>query len=468
MENLGLKDLVRKVIDGSCNSTELTTLIELMKKIAVVYLKYQIKTGKRILNYSLDFKDTELDELAVDCIAELFARDEYGRFIELIKYYKPKLENIRDADVLILTRRLVVTRNKEELARRIFCERDPEGWKIVRNVKIAIRKSKELFMFTNHGRKFVFYKDGTPSSTLVDINKMTEYLRSSKPPIPEDILYVGFIDIYNPVDKIPACVHKLLKMVYEQHEYQNFLPFNTVIRLLRRAFGERFEGSRANIMTPQYELETKELEEHICAVMGIMEKKITKRLQDETRATAYFNAIYDILCETLYTRKIRRRVFTCFEALNRYMPDLNAEKYLRDERNLFEYMVKVARTELRKWLMRAYGFDARKKAELLELAPGLTFRAYVDTSIKQVKGANREKVRIFPYYRKWKRGAVIITLSDHWQLTGENREKLIVPIGCVTNWGLSAKQLRGKDNTPELFLISKKGKEKNFVVVKNG
>lgn len=357
MDKNSITQLVRDICAGTYCQAQLVEFINLTQKISLGYLKYQEIIGKRISGERMD-TDVELADLAVDCIAELFSSDGNGLFPQLIRYYEPKFEeftNICDADVLILTRRLVVRKTKQELS-RIFRERDPEGAKIVRNIKVAIRTSEKLQMFADLGKEYVFYKNGIElqPDAIVDPDGIGEYLRRKQPPIPEDILHTRFIDIYSPSDSVSSSIRKLLKTVHEFNEYQNFLPIETIVKLIRRVkFNAVKDKLSADDMvpTPLDELETKEIESYIDVVMEKVQGKICSQYLrsdklDSQRADIYTRALRDVLNDLIQ----KKDNSSYFRNLRHYLPNLTQRDYRQNERSVFEYLAKVAKKEFRRHL----------------------------------------------------------------------------------------------------------------------
>ena len=357
MENKGLAQLVRDICAGTYCQAQLVEFINLTQKISLGYLKYQEIIGKRISGERED-TDVELADLAVDCIAELFSGDGSGKFPQLIKYYEPKYEefgDISDADVLILTRRLVVRKTKQELS-RIFRERDPEGAKIVRNIKVAIRTSEKLEMFADLGKEYVFYKNGLElqPDEVIDTRGIAEYLRRTNPQIKEDVLNTRFIDIYSPSDSVSSSIRKLLRTVHEFDDYQNFLPIETIVKLIRRvkfnAVKDKLSADEL-VPTPLDELETKEIEGYIDVVMEKVESKINSQYLrsnklDSQRADIYAKALRDVLNDLIQ----KKDNSSYFRNLRHYIPQLTQKEYRQNERSVFEYLAKVAKKEFRKHL----------------------------------------------------------------------------------------------------------------------
>ncbi|HOT95947.1 MAG TPA: hypothetical protein PLN61_11495 [bacterium] len=356
MKNANLTQLVYSICDGSYTQEGLIHYIDLAQKISLSYLKYQEMLGKRISGDAWE-ADLELADLAMDCIAELFGRDDFGRFPQLKKYYEGKFAEmpyINDAEVLILTRRLIVRKTKQELS-RIFRERDPEGAKIVRNIKVAIRMAPDLHLFRELGKEFVYHGpliQGDQNSPADD--SLALYLRRSQPPLPEEILHKLFLDNFHSGDSVSVSIRRLLEALHERSEYQNFCALDAVVKLVRYV---KFDVCRERIAagesvnTPLDELESKEMEEYIAVVMDSIWLRLdsqylrTRKLALD-KARIYHRALRDVLYDLIQ----KRDTSSYYRNLKFYIPELTQKEYRQRERSVFEYLAKLAKKEFRKYL----------------------------------------------------------------------------------------------------------------------
>ncbi|MFQ5632139.1 MAG: hypothetical protein ACE5I1_25500, partial [bacterium] len=179
-----------------------------MQKISLSYLKYQEVIGKHI-RWERRQRSNELDDMAIDCIAGLFMRNDYDEFVQLKRYFEPHLEKIPSPDeveLLVLLRRLVIKKTKQELS-RIFKERDPEGAKIIRNIRVAVKNADDLSTFREMGREYIYFQpqvmqpvqESDVAIEVCDQDKAidTTYLRKDKPTIPEKSLRSQYLDNYH-------------------------------------------------------------------------------------------------------------------------------------------------------------------------------------------------------------------------------------------------------------------------------
>ena len=259
-----------------------------------------------------------------------------------------------DAEVLILTRRLVVRKTKQELS-RIFRERDPEGAKIVRNIKVAIRSAEKLHTFHDLGREFVFYSNGchlNSSETEVEMTQtLAQYLRKKLPPIPDELLNQRFQDIYHPTDPVSVVIRNLLQTLHDLEGYQNFISIDMLVKMVRHI---KFDAFRENIRSrngapPSDHLESKRWNPISTSLRTIWSRMVpvsahTKLAPD--KAHIYHRALRDVLFDLLQ----KKDNSSYYRNLKYYLPELTQKGYRKQERSIFEYLAKLAKKEFRKHL----------------------------------------------------------------------------------------------------------------------
>lgn len=380
-----LSHLVASICNRTYKETELTEFVNLVQKISLSYLKYQEVIGKHI-RWERSKNMSELDDLALDCVAGLFMRDDKGTFIQLNKYFCQHAEDIAgldDEEVMVLLRRLVIKKTKQELS-RIFKERDPEGAKIVRNIKVAIKTAADFSSFKEMGREYIYFlstngkhhTNGTPGSenttphselrngqangqangytngkTHASLNP--SYLRKAQPAIPERSLRGEYLNTFSPKDPVSAGIRKMLRVVKEDDRYQNFLPLDMVARIMRHTNLEMARdrlSSPDNGSSPLDDLKLKEIEKRKDYVLRRIEQKIQKQYVDtgkisQEKGIIYYKALAEILEDISHGKKYD----SYFKHLRRYMPELTQKAYRKKERTIFEYLGKL----IKKWFKEA-------------------------------------------------------------------------------------------------------------------
>jgi hypothetical protein len=109
---------------------------------AVVIVAHRLAVAglisKRAAGTLADFQGLSVEDLAYDCIADLFQRGDGGEVIQLRSYFAGiDLASTEDEQLLILYRRLVLGKVSNGVF-RMFNEIDPALGRILRNVKLGI------------------------------------------------------------------------------------------------------------------------------------------------------------------------------------------------------------------------------------------------------------------------------------------------------------------------------------------
>ncbi len=361
---------MRKICACRYSPSDLTDFVNISQKIAISYLKYLEVIGRNIRPKKSEGVN-ELEDVAIDCIAGLFMRNENGEFVQLQRYFSSKIEadsEFSEIEAASMLRRLIVKKTKQELS-RIFRERDPEGAKIIRNIKVAIRSSDELVSFKEMGREFVYLVDDTteadfPEDESLDggdvsvamnvQSKISLKAERLKNPIPEKILFQNFLHKYNPSDSVAAMMKKMLTIVGEFPDYQNFLAIDVIATIIRDVTFQHVRERLSNTVdnhSPINDLQTKEIDQVNTVIIEIIQQKISKQyLRKEKisseKAEIYSKAIVDFVHEMTQGKETDSN----FKYLKRYIPNLTQQQYRENERSIFEYLVKITKKSLRKRL----------------------------------------------------------------------------------------------------------------------
>ncbi|MEK7729998.1 MAG: hypothetical protein AAB354_16440 [candidate division KSB1 bacterium] len=376
MDSKKLSFLVPKIVHGGYTQGELVEFINLVQKISLSYLKYQEVIGKHI-RWERRRKSGELDDLAIDCVAGLFMRNDNNEFVQLRRYFGPYIEANaapNDVELLIMLRRLVIKKTKQELS-RIFKERDPEGAKIIRNIRVAVKNAADLATFREMGREYIYVRSGRMMRSLAHQHEHAPmggvatqsapgpaefsleelaYLRKAKPTIPDKSLKQNYLELYAPKDHVSSTIRKMLSVVESDERFQNFLPTDVVARLIRHT---NLEVVRSRLLaqiedvSPLDYVRLKEIERAKQKVLQRVRHKIHNQYVASNKVAPekgeiYFKTLADVLEDITHSKKIE----SYFRHLRKYMPDLTQRRYRQEERTIFEYLGKLTKKWFREYL----------------------------------------------------------------------------------------------------------------------
>jgi len=325
-------------------------------------------------------------------------RNEEGEFIQFKKYFERSstgLEKIEDAEIMVLLRRLIIKKTKQELS-RIFKERDPEGAKIVRNIKVAIKSASDFDSFREMGREYIYYTNGThrngkhtsqngvhgkgKSHSIIANGKVSNNentngkttngaangktsngipnsarLRKSQPAMQEKDLRGEYLNVFCPKDPVSAGIRKMLMVVKEDERYQNYLPLDLVARIMRHTNIEIARDrltSQNTDFSPLDDLKLKEIDKRKCYVLKKIERKITSQYVNTKKISGGKGVIYyKALAEILEDISQGKKYDSYFKHLKRYLPNLSQQAYRTQERTIFEYLGKLIKKWFRESLM---------------------------------------------------------------------------------------------------------------------
>lgn len=408
MDAKRLSYLVPRIVTGGYSQGELCEFINLVQKISLSYLKYQEVIGKHI-RWERRGKSGELEDMAIDCVAGLFMRNENNEFVQLRRYFGPYLDStteLNDVELLIMLRRLVIKKTKQELS-RIFKERDPEGAKIIRNIRVAVKNARDLGIFREMGREYIFVRHGVPTRSLVPAEAYSDgpkkkaglkplpggvktapavlkesyngkvappapanpmpvmkaadlseeelvYLRKTKPSIPEKMLKNNYLELSTAKDHVSTTIRKMLSVVKIDERFQNFLPTDVVARLIRHTNLEMVRTrliAQIEDLSPLDYVRLKEIEHAKKRVLQRVRQKIHSQYVASGKVAPekgeiYFRTLADVLDDITHSKKIE----SYFRHLRKYIPDLTQRRYREEERTIFEYLGKLTKKWFRELL----------------------------------------------------------------------------------------------------------------------
>ncbi len=148
---------VAALAERALTHPELQTLVRVALSLAESSLRLKRSAWKLMQMHDLDQSD-----LAYDCIADLFRRDDEGTLIELKVYFKGfDVAKSDEAQILVLFRRLVFAKVNNHLF-HLLSESDTVQARILRNVKNAVQSMKHFVEIDRFGELHIVPVDADP------------------------------------------------------------------------------------------------------------------------------------------------------------------------------------------------------------------------------------------------------------------------------------------------------------------
>ena len=189
---------------------------------------HEIQHGRLNLDQSLSSQD-QLDDFALDCIADLFARDKKGDLYLLRRVFEPKIIEIRKSpqSALILLRKLISSRVHQSLI-SLFSRVDQGGWKIWRNLSLVTKRNPHIHEFSYMSNCYLYCDKQSIHSSVPDgLNPCGTVLPDE---LLSDWLQMNLKDHYG----LPQAILGVFDKLNQELEYRQFLERGRLFHALKQ------------------------------------------------------------------------------------------------------------------------------------------------------------------------------------------------------------------------------------------
>ncbi|MEZ4699309.1 MAG: hypothetical protein R2834_03180 [Rhodothermales bacterium] len=329
MYNLPLNATLEAILQSSHpDRAAVNELVQRCYHFAHAYLKHRLRSG----SLQDGAFGLQAEDLAMDCIAELFQRDDAGRFVVLEKYFASMpWRRMSAMDLHITLRRLCFSKVHENLFRS-YREEDPNLSKIIRNIKEGVKKDAGLALIRHRENTWVVANGSEPDM---------------KPSAPPEILEVHMMSALRPAGNTYEAVSAFRTFVEAHPHYSNAYPLSAFAQVLRGAFARleahEFETSESpvygeNDVEEAIQSATTEVQTSMVSTY-VYRGKMSLDLFD-----TYFRTVKKLLAATFLSDASPAR--SQYDALRSYMPDLSREAYQIHHRNVLQYLFKLSRARM--------------------------------------------------------------------------------------------------------------------------
>lgn len=219
-KGIALKSLFDKVLKGSISHSELAHLIHFCRSISESYLLYRRASLYRICS----FNGFTISDLAMDCIAELFARNDEGKFYQFENFVNSltdKLDKLPEKELFLAFKKFVLKVTVAQLA-RIYQQADPIGAKIHRNIKEWIKKLPDVKLVEDF-RGYVIQ-----SAELDTLDDLPQY--------PNRELQNELLQLSTSTATTPELLNCLISIINQQQNYRRSVPLFDVVQIFKQFY----------------------------------------------------------------------------------------------------------------------------------------------------------------------------------------------------------------------------------------
>ena len=314
---------------------DINALVRIAYQFALYRLKQLMYSGR----LHLQSFGIPLEGVAFDCIAELFQRDEDGEFIELKEYFsgERKLDTDQKETAVELFRRLVFSKLHHGLF-RLYRENDPILSRILRNIKLALKSSRQLEQKERLGLNYIALISSTDTDQL--------------PEIPIDELRAEMMARIRGKDSTKNIVAHVVDILASQDRYRTSFPLIDLALIVKRiATEERL--SIEQIVRIDDQILEHDIEGLVLHGMKELEVVLRKRYLETGKIPAELFKCYIAAIREMMTDIYVRNDGT-FESQPEYLKhqieNLTTEEYRDRHRTYFEYIVRLAKRHFQEQL----------------------------------------------------------------------------------------------------------------------
>jgi len=332
-------NVLKSILSGAYTPLDVHEFVHLCYSLALPLIRKKISSGK-LSSYHLGLNETDI---VYDCLADLFRRDEQGRFVKIHSFFQSEgldPATAREEELIITLRRLVFLKVNNNII-RIYSEADPTLGKVLRNIKLANQKERLFEEIHRFGETYLLPRAIDPLA--------------NRPPFPHDTLEQQFIGVVLAHDTLLAMLKKLHRIVTEQHDYQRAIPLVPAALMVKKVYVLGWESQDYERPVAEANLQYEEILGTAERVCGTVKEKmystyVKRKKYPEAVLTDYMNAVREIVVQEFSGQLVTDASY--FEILKTHMPRLTKREYANRHRTALEYLAKVAKKAMKEELQK--------------------------------------------------------------------------------------------------------------------
>jgi hypothetical protein len=322
------------VLSGTSSPEQVNALVRVSHAMAVTLLRLKRNSGLALVAQGISESD-----LAYDCIADLFRRDDGGMYIGLRAFFDGlDLADADDAEVLVYLRRLVSSAVNQGIF-RMYNEVDPTLGKILRNIKLSIqglRNFREMEVF------------GEPCIVPILCDPLDDRL-----PMDREELTRRLVVAVRGSERTPEMLAALSHLLRRQDEFTRVVPLITVALSIRDVYARKRLSPPVSAESSDHTAN----EELIAAVekacSNVKTRWEVKYVGKGKIAPAMFESYFLAIREYLMVKLNGGGTEMSLSAsLRKVAPQIDDAEYRRRHRARLEYLARIVQKQTAKEVQR--------------------------------------------------------------------------------------------------------------------
>ena len=329
----GLKDDLKALLEGKASAFQLKRIVRLCHANAEGIMARRGHLGHLIRLHGLNLTD-----LAFDCISDLFARDDEGRYRSLESYFSAyDIAGFSDEEAYFHLQRLSFTRVRNGLF-RLYSEMDPQLARILHNIKIAARALGQFTEINHLGESCLAPSLAETSEhlPLVDVSDLTSWLSGEA----------------SGNEFIPELLGKLHKSLCKQTGFSRIVPVVAIGLAIRAFYQQKEIPQLAEPVTMMDPMSIDAADAITKACDSVRSKMYPKYVDRGKVSDEVFDIYFQVITEMLEMRFVLNNGadFQLSENFLKLMPGMTLGEYRKYHRNRLEYLARLAQRRVTKTL----------------------------------------------------------------------------------------------------------------------
>lgn len=328
------KHLISSILQPFPHPNAVNEFVQLCHKMAIAYLRTKILSNR----YSENRFGINLNDLALDVIADIFARDNNCKFVQIHKYFKQfgNISVISDDELFAGLRRLVLGSTNVRFF-QIYGELDDALSKIIRNIKLTLKKHSSVITFVHNGENFIAPRN-------------TENLLLDLPSIPIEILSPEFYDLVSSKSSLRDMLTAIGDILDGQKNYKKIVSLIEVALLIQEAYAtDCINKMRSEEVSPEQMIFNDQIKSIAQEVVSSLKTQYSSRYVEKeklskTEIAAIFKTTEEILINQFCLDD--GDPATYYNTLYKRMKNLDKEIYAVKYRVILEYLTKIAKNQM--------------------------------------------------------------------------------------------------------------------------
>jgi len=330
-----IQPLVLSLVKGGADTRIVNQFVALCHRMATRYITMKANNP----SWYQQIQTEKINDLAWDSIAELFRTDDDGRFTCLIDYYQSiNLEKITEGELYSATRRLVFRKVNDSLF-RFMHDYDPSLSKIIRNVKLAVKESREVSLVRRWNTYFLIFGNEGDNSISV-----TGWM-------PPEILNARLHPFLTTKENLHEVITQIHDMITTQNDYVHAYPLVPLCLIIRESH-IFIQDPLPRSVKPASNLIQDDVSRIIHSSItylkiGLRQRYVQTGKIDENTFDNYFYGIRDYYIDS-YVFFIEDIPY--FTYIKKYLPGLTYSLYRNYHRKYVEYLMRLSRSHIQQQL----------------------------------------------------------------------------------------------------------------------